>query len=43
MHACDISVLLIAKKTAGNYGLAAKKWREQLEQIRALPEVQHHP
>jgi hypothetical protein len=36
----DISVLLIAKKTAGNYGLAPKKWLAQLEAIRALPELQ---
>lgn len=34
----DMTLLLIAHKTKGNYGLAPKKWREQLERIRALPE-----
>ena len=29
---------LIRLANAGNYGLAPKKWTEQLEQIRALPE-----
>lgn len=29
---------LIKAANAGNYGLAPKKWSEQLEQIRALPE-----
>lgn len=39
----DMSVLLIEKKTgraAGNYGCASRKWLEQLEEIRQLPE---HP
>lgn len=36
----DISRLLIEKKTAGNHGLAPKRWMAQLEAIRALPEVQ---
>ena len=35
-----ISTGLIEKKTAGNYGLAPKKWREQLQEIRQLPCVQ---
>jgi hypothetical protein len=37
----DMSRLLIEKKTgrsAGNYGLAPKKWAAQLDEIRALPE-----
>lgn len=40
-HGADISRLLIEKKTgrpAGNYGLAPKKWAEQLDEIRTLPE-----
>jgi hypothetical protein len=35
-----MSRLLIEKKTAGNYGLAPKRWVAQLEEIRAVPEVQ---
>jgi hypothetical protein len=38
----DISVLLIAKKMAGNYGLAPARWLAQLEAIRALPEIPKH-
>jgi hypothetical protein len=34
----DITMLLIAKKAG--YGLARRKWRLMLEQIRGLPEVQ---
>lgn len=30
---------LIKAANAGNAGLAPKKWTEQLEQIRGLPEV----
>jgi hypothetical protein len=37
----DISLLLIAKKAG--YGLAPRKWRASLEQIRALPELQARP
>jgi uncharacterized protein YjeT (DUF2065 family) len=33
----DISLLLIAKKAG--YGLAPRRWRAALDQIRALPEV----
>ena len=33
----DISLLLITKKAG--YGLAPRKWRASLEQIRALPEL----
>lgn len=39
----DLTRLLIEKKTAGNYGLAPKKWRAQLEAIRALPEAKRLP
>lgn len=35
----DATLLLIDKMTAGNYGLAPKRWRAQLEEIRQLPEV----
>jgi hypothetical protein len=31
--------VLIEWATRGNYGLAKTKWTQQLEQIRALPEV----
>ena len=34
----DISLLLIAKKAG--YGLAPRKWRDTLGQIRDLPEAQ---
>jgi hypothetical protein len=34
----DMSVLLIAKWTKGNYGLAPERWLAQLEAIRNLPE-----
>jgi hypothetical protein len=34
----DISLILIAKKTG--YGLAPRKWRATLGQIRDLPEAQ---
>jgi hypothetical protein len=34
----DISVMLIRKKTTP-YGLAPRKWKQQLDQIRELPEV----
>ena len=34
----DMSVLLIAKWTKGNYGLAPARWLAQLEAIRDLPE-----
>ena len=34
----DMSVLLIAKSTKGNYGLAPARWLAQLEAIRNLPE-----
>jgi uncharacterized protein YjeT (DUF2065 family) len=37
----DISILLIAKKAG--FGLAPRKWRATLEQIRCLPEVQVRP
>ena len=30
---------LIEQATRGNYGLAPKKWTQQLEQIRNLPEA----
>ena len=33
----DISLLMIAKKTG--FGLAPRKWRATLDQIRCLPEV----
>lgn len=36
----DMSSVLIDWATRGNYGLAANKWRQQLEQIRALPEAE---
>lgn len=36
----DISLLLIEFKMRGNAGLAPRKWREQLEAIRSLPEVE---
>lgn len=29
---------LIKAANVGNYGLAERKWKEQLEQIRSLPE-----
>jgi hypothetical protein len=35
----DMTRLLIEKKTAGNHGLAPKRWVAQLEAIRALPEI----
>jgi hypothetical protein len=34
----DITRLLIEKMTAGNYGLAPRRWLEQMEEIRLLPE-----
>ncbi len=37
----DMSLLLIAKKAG--YGLAPRKWRATLEQIRCLPQVQVRP
>jgi hypothetical protein len=37
----DSSMLLIAKKA--DYGLAPRKWRASLQQIRALPELQARP
>lgn len=30
---------LIAQATRGNYGLAKTKWTQQLDAIRALPEI----
>jgi hypothetical protein len=30
---------LSAQATTGNYGLAAKKWTQQLDEIRTLPEA----
>jgi hypothetical protein len=36
-YAKDISLILIAKKTG--YGLAPRKWRDTLGQIRNLPEA----
>lgn len=35
-----MSLLMIEKKTAGNYGLAPKRWLAQLEEIRRLPEIE---
>lgn len=35
----DQSRRLIEQKTAGNYGLAPKRWVAQLEAIRDLPEI----
>lgn len=35
----DMTRLLIEKKTAGNFGLAPRRWVAQLEAIRALPEA----
>jgi uncharacterized protein YjeT (DUF2065 family) len=37
----DVSILLIAKKAG--YGLAPRKWRATLKQIRSLPESQVRP
>jgi hypothetical protein len=35
----DVTRLLIELKTAGNHGLAPRRWVAQLEEIRALPET----
>jgi hypothetical protein len=35
----DMSLLLIEKKQAGNYGLAPKRWFAQLDGLRGLPEA----
>ncbi len=39
MPVVDMSRLIIEKNTAGNFGLAPKRWIAQLEAIRLLPEL----
>ena len=39
MPVVDMSRLIIEKNTAGNFGLAPKRWLAQLEAIRLLPEL----
>ena len=35
----DMSKILIEWSVRGNYGLAGKKWTQQLDEIRRLPEA----